>query len=115
MDMAVDTLRWDVVAAQHRRIPMRMVAMREAPRADRRPLPVVTRSASEFVGRMLQHDLIEVAMRAKRFGRILEALLVGAHVAALASIHPRDRFVEGVAVEIVDRSLLNLRNLRLTE
>src|SRR5271169_6263641 len=64
---------------------------------------------------MLQYDLIEVAMRAERLGRILEALLVGAHVAALASIDPRDRLVEGVAVEVVDRGLLNLRNLRIAE
>src|SRR5271163_4156476 len=64
---------------------------------------------------MLQYDLIEVAMRAKRLGRILEALLVGAHVAALASIDPSDRLVERVAIKVVDRRLLNLRNLRIAE
>ena len=89
--------------------------MREPHRADRGSLPVVTRRASELVGRMLQDDLIEIWMRAERLGRVLEALLVGAHVAALASIDSRDRFVEGVAVEVVDRGLLNLRNLRIAE
>src|SRR5258708_804347 len=113
--MALDASGLHLVAAQHRRIPIRIVAMRETHRTDRRPLPVVTRRASEFVGRMLQYDLIEVTMRAKWLGKILEALFVGAHVAALTSIDARDCLVEGIAVEVIDRSLLNLRNLRVAE
>ncbi len=115
VDMALDASGLHLGAPEHRRIPIRIVAMRHPHRAHRRPLSVVTRRASEFVGRMLQYDLIEVAVRAKRLGRILEALLVGAHMTALASIDPRDRLVEGVAVEVVDRGLLNPRNLRITE
>src|ERR1700737_1207085 len=44
----------------------------------------VTRRASEFFRRMLQDDLLEVRMGAKRLGRILETLLVDAHMTALA-------------------------------
>src|SRR5580704_18425827 len=101
--MALDASRLHLVTAQHRRIPIRIVAMREPHRADRGPLPVVAGRASELVRRMLQYDLIEVGMRTKRLGRILEALLVGAHVAALTSIDPRYRLVKCVAIEVVDR------------
>src|SRR5208337_5102371 len=79
VDMALDASRLHLVAAQHRRIPIRIVAMREPHGTDRGSLPIMTWRASEFVGRMLQYDLIEVGMGTERLGRILEALLVGAH------------------------------------
>src|SRR6267378_536707 len=109
--MTLDASRLHLVALEQREIPIEIVAMRQTHGANRRTLTVVTRRASEFFRRMLQDDLFEIWMSAERLGRIFEALLVDAHMTALASIDPRDGLVERVAIEVVNRSLLNLRNL----
>src|SRR5258708_39638221 len=89
VDMALDASRLHLVALEHREIPIEIVAMRQPHGADRSALTVMARRASEFFRRMLQYDLLEVRMRAKRLRRILQALLVDLPMPTLASIHPR--------------------------
>ena len=72
-------------------------------------------SATELIGWMFADDLLEIGMGAKRLRRIFEAAFVDTHVAGLAAVDARHRFVEGVAVEIFDRGLLDLGNLGIAE
>src|SRR5579885_1621326 len=108
IDMALDAARLLLRPPEQRMLPVLDVAMRHRDRIDRGPLPFVTGSAAELVGRMVADDRFVVRMGAKRLRRILEAVLVDSHMARLAAVHACDRLVEGVAIEVVDRGLLDL-------
>src|SRR5438105_3079498 len=94
-------------------VPVLGVAVRHFDGVDGGSLTLVTRSASRFFRRMLEHDCVEIGVGAKWLGRVLEALLVSTHVTALASIDACDSFIESVAIEVVDGGLLDLRDLRI--
>jgi hypothetical protein len=94
---------------------MLAVAVGHRNAADGSALPFMARSTSEFIGRMLENYLVEVAVGTKWLGGVLEAFFISPNVTALASIDASDGFVKGVAIEIIDRGLINLGDFRVAE
>src|SRR5262245_29381769 len=93
IDMTLDTAGLHLRAAQKRMLPVLDVPVRHRNRIDRGRLPFMAGSAAELIGRMFADDLLEVGMGAERLRRIFEAAFVDAHVAGLAAVDARYRFV----------------------
>src|SRR5271167_3512073 len=113
--MAGDAPRLHLGSLEQLWFPKLGVTVRQGHRVNRRTLPLVAGRPSKLVGRMLEDDLDVIGMGAERFGSAFEAALILGHVTALTAIHPRHRLVEGIAIEVVDRGLVNLWNLGIAE
>ena len=80
---------------------------------DGHALAFVTARAAKFFGRMgvVGQKNLSARMGPERMLFFFKAGSVDGEMARLAAVHPRNRLIESIAIELIERHLLNLWNL----
>src|SRR5690349_11706155 len=111
--MAGSAARLSAGAAQQREFPKMTFAVRRLGAVDGHALTFMTSRAAEFIRRM---SVVAQQNFAPRMGLewiclFFKARPIDCEMARLATIHPRHRLIEAIAIEFVECDLLNFWNL----